>query len=295
MFACERLGLFSVVPLPRVHRNRLALERFPVLHQLVDAQEGLGHYLAVLVDRSHARFFDVSAGAVTELPGLAPRAKRGGKYHSDRADAPGWGEHDYHQRLRTEAARHHASIGETVVQLTRTKPFAGIAILGPNEQTQGVAGFLPRPVLRQLLGVARLNPTSATKDQVAQATWLLQNQRERQDEAELVREVEDGVPIGWAVNGARETLRALSRGQVRVLLVPDDQQGAGFRCADSGRLVLAKGDCRGEGTPEPVVNLVDAVIDDALRHRAEVIVVDDPDLASRLDGLAGLLRFRSRP
>lgn len=294
IFVSGRLGLFSVVPLPRVHRNRLAVERFPVLHELIDAQETLGHYLAVLVDRAHARFFDVSAGGVEELPGLAPQARRGGKYHSDRRDAPGWGERDYHQRLRTELQRHYAAIADNAVRLTRSRPVAGVAILGPNEHAQGVAGFLPRGTLRLLLGFARLNPTAATRDDVAQATWLLQGQRERQDEADLVRDIEEGVPAGLAVNGTRETLRALSRGQVRILVIPDAQTGRGFRCADTGRLVLAKHDCRGEGNPEPVVNLVDAAIDEALRQRADVIVIDDLDLGRRIDGLAAVLRFRSR-
>lgn len=294
IFVCGRLGLFSVVPLPRVHRNRLQIERFALLHELLDAQETLGHFLAVVVDRTHARFFDVSAGGIEELPGLAPRARRGGKYRFDRKDSPGWGEHDYNQRLRTEAQRHYASIGQMVIGLIRSRPLAGIALLGPNEHTQGVAGFLPREALRMMLGFARLNPTAATADQVAQATWLLQGQRERQDEANLLSDMDDGIPAGWATNGARETLRALSRGQVRILIVPDEQSGSGFRCSDSGRLVLAKADCRGEGTADPVLNLVDAAIDEALRQRAEVIVVDDPRLAQQIDGLAAILRFGGR-
>jgi peptide subunit release factor 1 (eRF1) len=294
VFVSQRLGLFSVVPLPRVHRNRLALERFPVLHQLIDARETLGHYLAVLVDRNHGRFFDVSAGGVEELPGLAPRASRGGKYRSDRHDAPGWGEHDYQMRLRTEAQRHHAAIGDTVARTAQARPIAGIAILGPSEHCQGVAGFLPRSAAKLLLGVARLNPTAATLDQVARATWLLQGQLERQDEAKLVEDIEEGVPTGWATNGARDTLRALALGQVRTLVVPDPQTGGGYRCAATGRLVLAPSDCRGEGSPEPIVNLVDAAIDDALRQRADVVVVDDPDLIGRIEGLAAVLRFRAR-
>ncbi len=292
VFLATRLGLFSVVPLPRVHRNRLVVDRFPVLHELIDAQETLGHYLAVLIDRAHGRFFDVSAGGVEELPGLAPRVHRGGKYRFDRRDAPGWGEHDYQMRLRTEAHRHYAAIGEMVARIIQSRPIAGVAILGPNEHTQRVAGFLPRVSAKILLGVARLNPTAASLDQVARATWLLQGQRERQDEAKLVGDIEEGVPTGWATNGARDTLRALNRGQVRTLVVPDPQTGGGFRCADTRRLVLAKAECRGEGAAQPILNLVDAAMDEALRQRADVVVVDDPELGHRVDGLAAVLRFR---
>jgi peptide subunit release factor 1 (eRF1) len=81
---------------------------------------------------------------------------------------------------------------------------------------------------------------------------------------------------------------------LRVLLVPADQRGAGFRCADTGRLVLSRAECRGEGEPIPVPNLVDRAIDDALESGAEVAVIDDPGLAERVDGLAGVVRFRLR-
>lgn len=294
LFVAERLGLFTVVPLARVHRNRVGIGRVPLLHQLLDAQETLGHYLAILIDRTHTRFFDVSAAGTEELPGLAPRARRGGKFHSDRADAPGWGERDYHQRLKTEAHRHYALVAETIGRLTASRGYAGIALLGTSEQAEGLAGFLPRTVLRAVLGVARLNPTAATKDDVAQATWLLQGRREKQDEAGLIAKIEEGTPTGWATNGARETLRALSHGQVGILVVPESQAGGGYRCGTSHRLVLAKADCRGEGPPEPVVDLVDAAIDEALRQRAEVVVIDDPDLAKGIDGMGAILRFRSR-
>jgi peptide subunit release factor 1 (eRF1) len=294
VFLSGRLGLFSVVPLPRVHRNRLVVDRFPALHELLDAQETSAHFLAILVDRMKARFFDVSPVGVDELAGLSSDGRRGGKYRPDRRDAPGFGERDYHLRLRTEAQRHHGKIVEMIERLRKTRPFAGIAILGQAEPARALTAFLPREAARSLLGTARLNPKAATADQVARAAWTLQSQRERRDEAELVREVEAGVPTGWAANGARETLRALGRGQVRTLVIPEAQRGGGFRCRASGRLVLSKSECRAEGPADPVMNLVDAAIDDALGQGSDVIVIDDPELAGRIDGLAAVFRFRSQ-
>ena len=107
-----------------------------------------------------------------------------------------------------------------------------------------------------------------------------------------MEEVEQGVGTGWAVNGARPTLLALSRGQVRRLIVPSGQGGAGFRCADTGRLVLAKADCRGEGEPVPVPDMVSEALDEAFRQHVEVEMIDDPDARERVDGLAAVLRFR---
>ena len=68
-------------------------------------------------------------------------------------------------------------------------------------------------------------------------------------------------------------------------------EGGGFRCGATGRLVLAKGDCRGEGEPRPVQDLVDEAIEDALRQRARVVIVPRDAGAEPVDGLAAILRF----
>ncbi|MFN0181629.1 MAG: hypothetical protein ACKVZ0_22685 [Gemmatimonadales bacterium] len=293
IFAASRLDVFEVIPLARVHRNRLALDRFAALQELVDAREVLGQYLAVVSDRTHARFFTVTASGTEEIEGVFTPATRGGKYRPDREDAPGFGERDYHHRLRTETQRHHHAIAKNIVAQTRLHPFDGIALFGSQEHVTGVSGYLPRALEPLLIGSARMNPTAATADDLGRAVWDLQRRWEGEAEARLLDRIEESVPKGTAVNGAREVLRALARGQVRVLVVPDGQTGAGFRCHDTGRLALTKAECRGEGHPEPVVNLVDAAIDDALRTGVEVQVIDDREVIRRVDGLAALLRYRS--
>jgi peptide subunit release factor 1 (eRF1) len=292
IFACRRLGLFEVVPLPRVHRVRVAVDQRPLLHELVDARERLDHYLAVVVDRAHARFFEVAADGTSELPCLQTPASRGGRFRSDRRDSPGWGERHYHNRMASQKHRHFAAVAQEASRLLRAGRLKGVAVMGPSVQAKAMVEFLPDGLRHQLLGIANLNPTAVNPAEVGQATWLLQAGRERADEARLVDALEEAVPKGWAVNGVRETLRALALGQARSLLVPERQDGSGFRCSESGRLVLARAHCRGEGEPVPVPNLVDAAIDEALRQRADVRVIDDPDQAKRLDGLAAMLRFR---
>jgi peptide subunit release factor 1 (eRF1) len=76
------------------------------------------------------------------------------------------------------------------------------------------------------------------------------------------------------------------------LYVREDLGGGGFRCSASGRLVLARGECRGEGEPEPVRDLVDEAIEEALRQRVRVVIVPDSEAAKAVDGLAAKLRFR---
>jgi peptide chain release factor subunit 1 len=292
LFACESLGLFEVLPLPRVLQTRVLLGERPRLAEALAAVEGFGRILVALIDRTHARFFEVTAFEVREVSDLFVPATRGGKYHSDRADSPGWGEHHFHTRIREERHRHSAGVAQQLAALVAAGPCQGIVLAGPTRTIMDQQRFLPRALAERVVGTVRLNPTAATSAEVRKAALEARTEWERAHESSVLAEVEQGIGTGWAVNGARPALRALGRGQVRVLIVPAGQAGSGYRCALSGRLVLARGDCQGEGDPVPIPDLVSEALEEALRQHVEVEVIDDPEIETRVDGLAALLRFR---
>jgi peptide subunit release factor 1 (eRF1) len=94
------------------------------------------------------------------------------------------------------------------------------------------------------------------------------------------------------VDGVEDTLRALSRGQVRTLLVDGDAQASGFHSATSGRIAAREAELRAEGEVYPVLDLIDEAIEEALRQRVEVEVLYDTAARGVIHTLAGLLRFR---
>src|SRR5437764_1462751 len=98
-----------------------------------------------------------------------------------------------------------------------------------------------------LLGVVKLNPKRASPAEVHEAALLLRDQRERAWERAHAEAVQEGLGTGWAVNGIQATLKALAKGQVRTLLA-DGQN-------DDAR--------------------IDDAIEEALRQRVQVGVVDD--------------------
>jgi len=291
IFACEELDLFEVAPLPRVHRERLILDDTPWIAELVAAEEEFEPILVALIDRAHGRFFEVSVMGALELPGLVVASKRGGRFHSDRGDAPGWGERDYHGRLKEERHRHYAAAVGRLDELLRGRAVRGIVLAGPTDYATGLAHFLPDQLRNRLLGTIKLNPTAASTAEVQTAAFTAAEQHERQALTAERLALDDAFGSGWAVNGAREALRALHRGQSRTLYICEGLEGRGFRCTTTGRLVLAKGECRGEGEPLPVRDLVDEAIEEALRQRVRVVIVPERG-DDAVDGLAATLRFR---
>jgi peptide subunit release factor 1 (eRF1) len=292
IFACEGIDLFETVALPVVHRSRLSVDRSALVRELASVEDEFGRLLTVVLDRSRARFFEVTAHDSHELPGLHSDSTRGKRFHADNDGSSGWGEHTYNNRIRQEKQRHYEAIARELFAMDRRHPAHGIVLAGTGADAGAVEPFLHSYLAERLIGTVRLNPKDATPASVHAATLAVREGYERASERELVHEMLEGVGTGWGVNGLGPTLKALSRGQVRSLLVHADASEAGFRCGNSGRLALTERECRDEGEPIPVLDVVDDAIEEALRQGVDVNVVYEPEARDSIEGLGALLRFR---
>jgi peptide subunit release factor 1 (eRF1) len=247
--------------------------------------------IAVVLDRRRARFFDISNGSAVELPGLRSPATPGRRYHSDRSDSPGRGERKYHHRVAEEERRHYECIAERLAALAGGRPGDQIVVAGQGPAPAAFQRSLPAHIAKLVVATAHLNPASVTPAAVHAAACAAAERQVRLDQTTLIAAIEEGVGTGRATNGARETLRALAKEQVRTLVVREDVRASGFRCGDSHRLVLSAADCRAEGPAQPVRDIIAAAIQAATAQNATIVTVRDPALAKKVDGLAALLRY----
>jgi peptide chain release factor subunit 1 len=301
IFACEALGLFEAIPLPRVFRSRLLIDRSPLIRELAALNDEFGRVLCAAYDRTSARFFDVTASGIHELPALAPSdTTRAGRFHGPRSPtgtAPGAGsagEHNFHQRIREEKQRHYAAVAQRLFELSRDRAIRGVVLAGIGVGSEAVEPHLHPYVGRQLLGSVRLNPKAASPSSIMEAALEVRAESERRFEAEHLAALREGLGTGWAVNGVEEVLRALRHGQVRTLIVEPTAEQRGFRCTATGRLGLTEATCEAEGRPEAVPDVIDEAIEEALRQGGHVDVVEDGAARAGVAGLAALLRFRQR-
>src|SRR5213593_1130959 len=270
LFTCGTLDLFEVLPLPHVHRSRLAVAAVALVRELVALEEEFGTILVVACDRTSARFFAVTAYDAAELPSLTALATRSGKFHGERQAkkgnvlAGGFGEHNYHMRIREEKQRHYALVADRIFQVHTQRPLAGLVAAGIGVDAAALLPHLHTYLHDLVLGVVRLNPKRVAATEVREAALALREERERAWERAHAEAAREGVRTGWAVNGIESTIKALQRGQVRTLLA-DGQD-------DDRR--------------------IDDAIEDALAQRVQVNVVYDDRARRVVDGLAGLLRFR---
>lgn len=291
IFACEPLGLFEVIPMPVVYRSRLGVDRAPLVRELASVEDEFGRILTAVVDRTSARFFEVTAYGATELTSLRADSTRGSKYTGDDG-AGGWGEHTYNNRIREEKQRHYEHVARMLFNFDRAKPAHGIVLAGVGTDAGAVQPFLHSYLADRVIGTTKLNPKALDDHEVHEATLETRAAHERDTERRLVEELKEKVGSRWGVNGIKPVLTALARGQVRVLLVGNDEAVPGFRCADSGRLALSERDCRGEGDPVPVLDVIDEAIEEALRQGVDINVLYDEDAGSAVESMAAIYRFR---
>ena len=208
----------------------------PLVRELASIEDEIGTLFTVVLDRTAARLFVVTAFGAEELEDIRATTTPGGRFHSDRADAPGRGEYTYHNRIREEKQRHYAAVAERLFELNRRRPVHGVVLAGPGKEAGAVAAFLHPYLAERLMGVVSLNPKEVRPAVVYEATLATRAEFEREAERSVVHGLKNAVGQGWAVDGVEDTLRALGRGQVRTLLVDTDAERSGFRSGKTGRL-----------------------------------------------------------
>ncbi len=307
LFASEALDLFMAVPLAQVFRSRLAIARTPLVRELAALNDEFGRVVCAVFDRTSARFFDITVREAVEFPAIeVEESVRAGRFHASsesrthaRSETRGrgvgasaLGEHNFNQRIREEKHRHYAHVAQRLFALSRDGDVVGIVLAGTGVAVAAVEPHLHPYTRDAVLGSAKLNPKLAAPSDVMETVLAVRSMREREWEARHVAELDEGLGNRWALNGISPTLDALSRGQVRTLLVNPTAELMGYRCQGTGRLTLDANRCAGQGPAEPVADVIDEAIEEALRQGSHVDVVEDTTLRGHVDGLAALLRFR---
>lgn len=134
----------------------------------------MSRVLTVVVNRSHARFFDVRQTATVELAGLHSPATRGARFHGDRQDAPGLGERAYHGRLLEEQRRHLTAVASRLAALVGQDAALELVLAGPAHLTGMLAALLPASTRARLIGTLRVDPRRVTAGTIARQTTQLQ-------------------------------------------------------------------------------------------------------------------------
>ncbi|HET9134832.1 MAG TPA: hypothetical protein VFN90_11035 [Gemmatimonadales bacterium] len=292
IFASKGAKLWHVEALPKVHRSRLAVDRTPLVRELAAANEEFGRLFTAVLDSAHAIIWEVTAAGAKVVRKIETEVMRGGRYHGAGSRFDTTAEHSYQNRIQNQKKRHLEAVARALFEEDRKAPGHQIVLAGPNNDAAALEPFLHNYIADRLIGIAKLSLKEATPVVVHSLTMEVREAHARASEVRHIDELAEGLGTGWAVNGLKDTLRALGNGQVRLLLVNGEAVAAGFRSMATGRLAAGAVELRTDGEVVPTLDVIDDAIEEALRQRVALDVVWDAESAQAIDGIAGLLRFK---
>ncbi len=310
IFSCTGADFFDVFKLPLVYRSRLVVGSSPLTRQLFRINDEFGDIAVVLIDRKKARLYRVSLNRAEEILGyFYPEYVRTTKFQAQEGKfrqrvspavgggkvAQGYGEYSFQRMIENEMHQHFKNVSDKLFNYYKENKFQWLIIGGPEQLRADFSNHLHTYLRERELGTITVDVESVKPDVIVEeALDLLETMRlERQ--RRLMEEFEEKLGSRLAFNGLEPTLRGLMRGQARILLVSDGFNKEGFRCPDSGFLMLEeREDLCPEGVkPARVIDIVDEAIEEALGQKAEVEIVADPELKKKIQGVGAILRYTS--
>ncbi|HAV39739.1 MAG: hypothetical protein OWQ51_02085 [Pyrobaculum arsenaticum] len=313
IFSSSAEKVFEVIKLPYVYKDRLMIDKDALVREIAAIDEELGRIGVLLVDRKHVRFFLMDLESIAEvLDFMEPIATRAHKFHSggsllkgaegmmrysmpQRVGGPNmvqhsYGEYRFHMRIKEEKHRLFKLASDALMEAFKESKFDKLIIGSEREDIREIEHHLHTYLKERLVGYINVNPSHVEEGELKEKIFDLLIQKNREEEAELIKELEELQGKGLAVNGTSKVMEQLYMGNVRVLLVPEDFSKPGYVCEGSHIPILTP-NCPTEEKVYEVPDIVDEVIEFALEERARIKNIYLPENKKKIDGLACLMRF----
>ncbi len=313
LFSSSANELFEVIKLPYTYKNRLMVDKDPLIREIATIDEELGRIGILLMDRKHVRFFLMDLEGLQEvLDFVEPLATRAHRFHSGgrmlkgaegimrfsmpaRIGSPNmvqhsFGEYRFNMRISEEKHRLFKIAGDALMEAWKESKFDKLIIGSDREDIKDIENHLHTYLLERLVGYINANPSYVEEAELREKVYQLLMEKSREEEKKLLEELQELEGKGLAVNGTSKVLQQLYNGNVRLLILPESFQKPGYVCEKS-HLPLLTPECPLEDKVYQVPDVVDEIIEFALEERARIKVIFSDGLQKKIDGLACFMRF----
>jgi len=293
IFANDKTGIWREFDLPpSFSGTQLMINRRFHLKPLAAVLENVPSICACLIDRSKARLFRYQDEQIEEIGDYFNELPRRGK-------SDGFGGYDAghaERKVANDAKRHYKFVAETMLELYERGFFKMLVVGCRDEQWADIDSVLHTYLRNNLLGHFRIDPATATTDQVKSNIERILGEHLGRRRNSIVDEVlGEAQRNGRGAVGLRRVLRSLETGEVQILLMGNRFKAPGYECRNCGhidmRVVEACAMC---GQPvNEMEDIGDAIIGHAYRNGVEVMHIAEDHEFDKAGHIAALLRFRA--
>ncbi len=279
VFASHKNNYFKVIDLPVKPQNALIVDSSPYIRPLAELYDEWGDYNLVLLSTNHAKIFSISCGEVTEQDDITAdimsKHKKGG-----------WSQPRF-QRLREESI--NSFFTEVINELKGTDE--PIILAGPGNAKKEFQDMLPQKLRENVVDVVDVD-FDDQHELIKESQEIMAEVNEEQLNELLEQIKREVLKEGLAVYGVKDTLEAVTRGQVEILLVDTNFRAKGWICENCQ--VVEKGSstsCPYCGNRTSEVDIAEELIEFAERTGSRVDFAENEEIRD-LGHIAALLRYK---
>ena len=288
IFACSAEGDFfeaAQFDAP-IEENQLYTSYQPHVYSLARFIDHYPPYIALVADTNTARLYVFGAGEELEQRSvISPKVNR--------TMIGGWSQARYQRHIDNYHLHHAKDVVEELDRVARQENIERIVLAGDEVIIPLLREHLPQRLDEMVIDVLRLEIT-APEHEVMKASFEAVRAHNARKDAEKVEKLLDKyLGSGFAVTGARDTLIALTLGQVEEMLVSasekdvrDDLVGKDAELVPA----IPEGVAGNGGTRNAVI--ADELVARACQTDAVVTFIEDAARLTAHGGVGAKLRFR---
>lgn len=287
-FACRERGIWRQIALPIPLPDQIHVATRPYLRPLLRTWGGHDRMLIALLSREQSRFFATHLADIEEIYRVKGQRIRGmltDRVERDRRDAVA-------AQVLKDEAKALAAMAQVICREFQT---SHILLSAPPDMSAAFRDYISKPLLHC---TAQFDVSiHASPAEIAAAAAPLQQQLRERAEREVLDRLREA-SLGAVSTGVQETLDCLRDGRVLTLIADERYAARGIRCRQCQGLfelaqIAACPRC-GSAELEPVQDLVEAALQQALHQKAGVAFIRNPAWRTELAGVAplrALLRY----
>ncbi len=288
IFACSAEGdFFEAIQFDApIEENHLYTSYQPHIYSLARFIDHYSPYIALVADTNTAHIYVFGEGEELEQRSIInPKVNR--------TMIGGWSQARYQRHIDNYHMRHAKDVVEELDRITREGNIERIVLAGDEVIIPLLREYLPQSLNEKVIDVLRLDITMPEHEVMKASFEAVRAHHSRKDVEKVEKLLDKYLGSGYAVTGARDTLIALTLGQVEEMLVSASEQDV--RDDLSGKdaeLVPAipEGVAGNGGTRNAVI--ADELVARARQTSADVTFIEDAARLAAHGGVGAKLRFR---
>jgi peptide subunit release factor 1 (eRF1) len=287
IFACDAEGVWITLSFQVPVETQIIEDRYPYTFQLARILDDHETFAVVLADSQESRIFVIALNNVEKV------AQTEADEEIRRFDAGGWAQMLFQRRTGNVIRAHTKDIADELSRTIKRYAVQHVIIAG-NDSIKGIVmDTLPDQIKEQLVDYINLDQHSSMRS-IMEVIEPMMHEVERQQEAQAVQDLQDSVATkpGLGVVGIEDTALALSKGQVRTLLMLHDFLAPGRRNPNTGFLYSGlRTEDPYDGSELEPVELREAFTALAVQQSADVQVVEADAYLAEHEGVGAILWY----